>query len=66
MEYFSERESANSGNRGWSPKVRLVLRVSDKSFPVSIDAGVNLVHPFNCYRATSGAEVLIRTRKCQL
>ncbi len=47
MGYLSRRESANSGDWGWSPKVGLVLRVSDKSFPLGIGRGVDMARPSN-------------------
>ncbi len=49
MRYLGGKESVNSGDRGWSPKVGLMLRVSDKSFSLGIGAGVDMVRLSNLF-----------------
>ncbi len=45
MGYLSDRESANSWDRGWCPQVGIVLKVRYKSFPRGIGVGVDVVLP---------------------
>ncbi len=47
MGYLSGRESASSGDQGFSPKVGLVLKTRNKSFPLGIGAVVDVVRPSN-------------------
>ncbi len=51
MGYLSGRESARSGDQGWSHKVGLMLKASDKSFPLGIIAGVDVVRLSNLLMA---------------